>query len=589
MKCIVNQVNTFTIMDATKSAGANGADAPKSNGVKTPHDDSQTNDRSPKRTTAAGPDPYVLASDADYIATTSHSLIPPPRLEPPAVYNQRTRRGADVVRGGGGGRDRGGDRRDDRGGGARRDERGERHHPYDRPPAARDYGRERERDRWDDRRDQRDYDRDRQQAISTHMAREKNPKPAASSSAAPSAVAVSSKLASKKPKAVEVDQAHTNTHAEDTANAKPKVVVSDRLLRFEKSFEALIDMIPTKYYLPQEDNDETYNKFAYNKKNKAPKQAIKEATKKAKKLKFDPEAHKSVSEIQSEQMIAEAATKTHTKPNADLSNIKPLPSGSIVEIREKYQARMASFAAKRNGQPQPTGSDAGTNSPRPSLTGEDGVEGPRSRQEILEKRMKKRKEKKEKRLKKKEKRKDGVDTKGMAVVPKAAKLENPAEDISFGVLDFHDPSEEPNTFLDASKRKRGPTDPAALLKKSENKKAKLEALKESNPEKAATIEEKEKWGKLMKMAEGETVKDDTKLLKKTLKRKEKVKEKSGKEWESRRKDVQKSQVARQQKRTENLKARSESKKGTGEKGKKGTKDAARKKRPGFEGGVRKRK
>lgn len=78
---------------------------------------------------------------------------------------------------------------------------------------------------------------------------------------------------------------------------------------------------------------------------------------------------------------------------------------------------------------------------------------------------------------------------------------------------------------------------------------------------------------MLSLASGEKVKDDPKLLKKTLKREQKQKEKSGREWVDRKHTVQKGIQDRQKKRQDNLQARKDSKKA----GKNG------KKRPGFEG------
>jgi hypothetical protein len=48
--------------------------------------------------------------------------------------------------------------------------------------------------------------------------------------------------------------------------------------------------------------------------------------------------------------------------------------------------------------------------------------------------------------------------------------------------------------------------------------------------KAVELHEKESWSKAIKRAEGEKVKDDPKLLKKTIKKKNMKKKKSEKVW-----------------------------------------------------------
>ena len=89
-----------------------------------------------------------------------------------------------------------------------------------------------------------------------------------------------------------------------------------------------------------------------------------------------------------------------------------------------------------------------------------------------------------------------------------------------------------------------------------------------------------------KRAHGEKVRDDTSLLKKTLKRREKAKKKSESEWKERKDGVAKGQAMKQKRREENLKKRSEEKGGKGKKkggAKGGAKPKAKMSRPGFEG------
>ena len=78
------------------------------------------------------------------------------------------------------------------------------------------------------------------------------------------------------------------------------------------------------------------------------------------------------------------------------------------------------------------------------------------------------------------------------------------------------------------------------------------------------------------------MRDDTNLLKKTLKRKEKQKKKSEKEWGERLEGVKRAGEVKQKMREDNLAKRRE------EKGKKSSTKVkgSKKKRPGFEGSMR---
>lgn len=163
-------------------------------------------------------------------------------------------------------------------------------------------------------------------------------------------------------------------------------------------------------------------------------------------------------------------------------------------------------------------------------------------------------------------------------------IQSPEHNFSFGRVAFADGQEltdDLSTLLSAPK-KRGPQDPATALLASEKKRQRIAGL---DDEKRSDIEEKELWLNAKKRAHGERVRDDTSLLKKTLKRKEKAKKKSEKEWTERKDGVAKSQAMRQKKREENLKKRRDEKGGKGKgKGKSvKSKKPKVKSRPGFEG------
>lgn len=143
------------------------------------------------------------------------------------------------------------------------------------------------------------------------------------------------------------------------------------------------------------------------------------------------------------------------------------------------------------------------------------------------------------------------------------------------------------------KKLKGPAnnDIKAHLLKVEQKKHKLSQL---TPEEQLKHKDKDQWQKVFSQAEGVKVKDDEKLLKKALKRKEKQKLRSETEWKERKQVVKDTSSARIKRRDENLKARKENK---GKKGKQqpklrkftGTVNKfanSKKKRAGFEGNAK---
>ena len=118
------------------------------------------------------------------------------------------------------------------------------------------------------------------------------------------------------------------------------------------------------------------------------------------------------------------------------------------------------------------------------------------------------------------------------------------------------------------------SNPSQALSQLEKHKEKLAALPDA--ERAARAE-REQWEKAGARVEGAKVHDDEARLKKAVKRKEKQKTKSKKTWDERKEQLATSMAARQKKRTDNIAARADRRKG-GAKGK--GKDKAR---PGFEG------
>lgn len=81
-----------------------------------------------------------------------------------------------------------------------------------------------------------------------------------------------------------------------------------------------------------------------------------------------------------------------------------------------------------------------------------------------------------------------------------------------------------------------------------------------NSQEGRDLLKKIKWDKALLKATGTKVKDDEKLLRKSVKRRRAAKEKSKKEWEERQKKQDQEREKRQEKRTQNIKDRNQAKK-----------------------------
>ena len=273
----------------------------------------------------------------------------------------------------------------------------------------------------------------------------------------------------------------------------------------------------------------------------------------------------------------EPQPKGSTEPQTDSQLPKPDPS----ELKARLAQRIEDLRKSRHAD------------------GPDGAPA-RTRQELIESRRQKeearRAHKKELRQKaKEEERQKQADTLARgSLLLSGSPLLSPGSPLT--------PSSEPNNFsfnriafsngqhasanldaiIDPKTRAKGPSDPHTALLAAQKKAARLNGLDES---KRADISEKDTWLNARKRAHGERIRDDTSLLKKTLKRKEKQKKKSEKEWTERIEGLKKGQDIRQKKREANIQKRKEDKGGKGKKSK-GAKKGKPKARPGFEGSFR---
>ncbi|KAK5201105.1 hypothetical protein LTR16_003811 [Cryomyces antarcticus] len=252
-----------------------------------------------------------------------------------------------------------------------------------------------------------------------------------------------------------------------------------------------------------------------------------------------------------------------------------LPKIDPEVLKARLQARIEELRARRkadgpNGQPA------------------------RNRQELLDARRKKEEQRRQhkKELRHKAKEEERLAAEGShsplsidIFSPRSpAPIDEQPNNFSFGRVAFQDGAEADAslTNLIDRKPKKGPQDPRTALQAANTRASRLAGLDDA---KRADIAEKDLWLNAKKRAHGERVRDDTSLLKKTLKRKEKAKGKSEREWDERIDGVKKGQEIRQKQREANLAKRKEEKgmkgkgasKGKGKMGKKG------KGRPGFEG------
>ena len=293
-------------------------------------------------------------------------------------------------------------------------------------------------------------------------------------------------------------------------------ILRERLIAHSSCFNSLLELVPPKYYFADNEGEQG-SKFFKNKKKKAPKQSIKEATKKAKLAKLDPSKQKSVIELQ---------TELNSEPRLEgYKSVEDVECSDIVDLRTKLHQRIESLQKKRKA------SSVKTTNDRPT-----------------KKRKRKVKEEKNANMNK------GKVNNGREIMKKP--ITNNDGKVVFSKFDFTSDVTQSQKTGKKQKKKNY----KKLLEKAENRRKKLEEMKAMDKTKANDIVKQEAWKKALGKAEGLKPKDDPTLLRKALIRKEKVKAKHQKEWKERLGQQKKQEKEKQERRQRNIQERIENKK-----------------------------
>ncbi|TMW58754.1 hypothetical protein Poli38472_006899 [Pythium oligandrum] len=351
-----------------------------------------------------------------------------------------------------------------------------------------------------------------------------------------------------------------------TAQETEVDAVLQQIQTHDRFFCDTMELIPAQYYFPT-DEEENWLKSApkkYHKDTMAQKQQS-SAKKAVKRAKFNPSEQKTNEERQLEAAEEEKQQKQQTKPALKVQTAKDPTNVSMEGLKERLAAKLQAMREQRKADEQ------------------NGKKRKSGTAKAAEPASKKRKAASNGSAfnNKTQGKKDAVVANGSsadASTTHAKSATNGSESvdvsasgISYGslLLDSNDNKKEKTK----TRNGQGVARIKNLLKKAERNQQRIEELKKTDEGKA--LVQAKGWTKALKQAAGEAVLDDPKLLRKKLKKKEKQKTKSSKEWQKRTSQVEMQKKERQKKRLENLRT-------GGKKDKKEKKDE-KAPRAGFEG------
>ena len=309
----------------------------------------------------------------------------------------------------------------------------------------------------------------------------------------------------------------------------------ESLREHNKSFETLLSLIPIQYYFHQSDKD-LDEKYFKNKKSSKKEKELKKNEQKINrhnslKNKLNPESNsKTIQDLKLEksseiddgsslQDLAETQfDDSNNNDDIDIANngnsaeVKPMPSSTNIEdLRSRLHSKLKGFQRKREGvKPDDDSKDALLEERRHKRT-----------------QMRQQQAQQNKKPTEKEKQAlhniiDNKPSKGKA--KEGVEDNNQNEDtLQFSKLQKFSSNDDTSK----SGKRSLPSDPKQALQQLEAKKAKINSL---DPEKKKEVEESNLWKSVEAKASGEKVLDDEQKLKKQVKRKEKQKAKSSKDW-----------------------------------------------------------
>ena len=261
-------------------------------------------------------------------------------------------------------------------------------------------------------------------------------------------------------------------------------------------FGRMFELIPAKFYFSSEQSAQASyagSKYSHNKKRTAPKQAVKEASAKAKKARLNPDAQKT----NRERLIQGALDYTDTKESTGMDELKQRLQMRMEELRRQRQATAHRKVNMRTD-------EVGKQTRKKARSSGKALSGAGSRPAHAQ-------------------------VQNSSLANTEGPLLGDAKASAAAVADLQFAAEPAKSDGGHPRRNSKKTD-GQLLKQAVAFERRLE---NTDAEQRKSMLEGASWGAMMQRAQGTKVKNDAALLRKSIKRKEKMKEKSKRGWDKR--------------------------------------------------------
>eukprot|EP00276_Gloeochaete_wittrockiana_P018613 CAMPEP_0184336692 /NCGR_PEP_ID=MMETSP1089-20130417/4877_1 /TAXON_ID=38269 ORGANISM="Gloeochaete wittrockiana, Strain SAG46.84" /NCGR_SAMPLE_ID=MMETSP1089 /ASSEMBLY_ACC=CAM_ASM_000445 /LENGTH=411 /DNA_ID=CAMNT_0026661745 /DNA_START=31 /DNA_END=1266 /DNA_ORIENTATION=+ len=375
-----------------------------------------------------------------------------------------------------------------------------------------------------------------------------------------------------------------------------------RILEHAKFFDSLLELIPAKHYLPKEITVENWvPKFGRNKQNAAPKQKFKEESRKAKRAKLDPasasvtiaDLQKQRSEEEKKRLMQDDDSSDRSHPMAEDQPVKggkkelkgKKRKGENGGVGDRSSANEKIIKEKKKGKEERNGhkskKENGEQSEKETTAGKKKIENGGPEKSTKSRPIPKRVENgvaanggsvpSPKKRKVDDPHRNVLPKDGTGQSPSAATGPSPKKSASskvaplvaadanviFSKVEFTTGKPLPTMLLE-NERLKNRQSKVKLLKKATKEREKVEKSRGTEEGQAYLVEKA--YEKSLARAAGVKVKDDPKLIKKSLKKEQKKRVKSAIEWKERKKDQEEGKRQRQERRQKNIQGKMDEKK-----------------------------